>query len=169
MVTISAAPRILRSRLGVALLEAAIAVTVFAAATNWGTWYWNQSLALGRHPFFYQLYFEPAVMVACGKGFVVAQPQIPSMGRFLAEQAETFECADIPSNAKLGTDGMFQSGYRYLMTSVGLTWKLTGISWRRLGPLAGVLFGITIAAAYGVFRLGMGRVLSVLFAWLLSV
>jgi len=169
MVTIGDAPRVLRSRFGAVVVEAFIAVTVLVAATTWGAWYWNQSLALGRHPFFYQLYFEPAVMLACGKGFVVAQPQIPSMGRFLAEQTDTFDCADIPANAKLGTDGMFQGAYRYLMTSVGLTWKFTRISWRTLGPLAGVLFGITIAAAYAIFRLGMGRVLSALLAWLLSV
>jgi len=32
-----------------------------------------------------------------------------------------------------------------------------------------VLFGLTIAAAYGIFRLGMGRVLAALMAWALSV
>ena len=150
-------------------LEGAIVLTVLAAAANWGTWYWNQSLAIGRHPFFYQLYYEPAVMVACGKGFVVAQPQIPAMTKFLQEQTQTFDCRDIPADAKLGTDGLYQGAWRYLMTAVGWTWRMSGVSWRTLGPLAGLLFGLTIAAAYGIFRLGMGRILAVLCAWVLSV
>ena len=169
VVTIDSARRMVRSRVGAALLDVAIAVTVLVAATNWGTWYWNQSLALGRHPFFYQLYFEPAVMVACGKGFVVSQPQIPSMGRFLSEQADTFDCADISPSTKLVSDGLFQNAYRYLMTAVGLTWRATGVSWKKLGPLAGILFGVSIVAAYGIFRLGMGPMLSALLAWLFSV
>src|SRR5437868_5024792 len=141
MMALEVIRRHLRSRLGGALMDVAIAVTVFLAATNWGTWYWNRSLALGRHPFFYQLYFEPAVMVACGKGFVVAQPQIPSMGRFLAEQAETFDCADITADTKLVGDRLFQSANRYLMTAVGMTWRFSRISSRTLGPLAGALIG----------------------------
>lgn len=150
-------------------IDAVLAIAILAFATNWGTWYWNQSLAIGRHPFFYQLYYEPAVMVACGKGFVVAQPQIPEMTRFLNEQTQTFDCKDIPANAKLGTEGLYQGSSRYIMTAVGWTWRLVGVSWRQLGPFAGLLFGLTIAAAYGIFRLGMGPVMAVLCAWALSV
>src|ERR1043166_2161826 len=169
MLTLETTRRAMRSRPGAAVLDAAIAVTILVLATNWGTWYWNKSLAIGRHPSFYQLYFEPAVMVACGKGFVVAQPQVPSMGRFLAEQAETFDCADIPAGTKLVGDQLFQGANRYLMTAAGLTWRVRGISFRNLGPLAGALFGVAITAVYGIFRLGMGRVLSALLAWLVSV
>jgi hypothetical protein len=167
--TLDSVRRAVRSRVGAVLLDTAIALTILIAATNWGTWYWNQSLALGRRPFFYQLYFEPAVMVACGKGFVVSQPQVPAIGAFLSEQIETFDCSQIPPGATLQSQNLFQSAYRYLMTATGLTWRVTGISFRKLGPLAGVLFGVAIAAAYGLFRLGMGRVLSALLAWLLSV
>src|SRR5882724_5620008 len=112
----------------------------------------------------YQLYYEPAVMVACGKGFVVAKPQIPEMTRFLNEGTQTFYCGDIPANTTFVSKGLFQGSLRYLMTAVGWTWQSTGVSWRRLGPLAGLLFGLTIASAYGIFRLGMGRVLAVLCA-----
>src|SRR5262249_40374360 len=52
----------------------------------------------------------------------------------------------------------------YLMLSVGWTWRDVGMSFRRLGPLAGLLFGVAIAASYGIFRLGMGRLLAVLCA-----
>jgi hypothetical protein len=50
-------------------IEAGIILSVFVAASVWGTRYWYASLAAGRPPAFYQEYFEPAVMTACGKGF----------------------------------------------------------------------------------------------------
>ncbi len=149
--------------------ESVLVVVIFVWASIWGTMYWNRSLALGRHPFFYQLYYEPAVMVACGKGFLVAQPQVPAMTRFLTEQATEFDCRNIPADVKLGTEGLYQGPARYLMTMVGLAWRIVGVSWQRLGPVAGVLFGVTIAAAYGIFRLGMGWLLAALFAWALSM
>jgi hypothetical protein len=55
------------------------------------------------------------------------------------------------------------------MTAVGLAWQYTGVSWRRVGPVAGMLFGLTIAAAYGIFRLGMSRILASILAWVLSL
>jgi len=65
-------------------LDGLAALIVFAMAGIWGTHYWNASWAAGRAPAFYQDYFEPAVMTACGKGFVVATPSIPAMTDFLA-------------------------------------------------------------------------------------
>ena len=62
------------------VIEAAIVVAVFVAAAWWSTAYWNASFTAGRQPFFYQEYFEPAVMMACGKGFVISHPQISSDG-----------------------------------------------------------------------------------------
>jgi hypothetical protein len=168
-VNASSLRRVASSKRARIVLECAIVLGVFFAAGDWGRRYWNHSLELGRHPAFYQLYFEPAVMLACGKGFAVTVPQLPAVGRFLREETSTFDCNEIPSNATLIREGLYQGSARYLMTAVGWTWRSVGISWRRLGPLAGWLFGVTIAAAYGIFRLGMGRVLAVLCAWALSL
>jgi hypothetical protein len=168
-VNASALRRVASSKLGSAVLECVIVVAVFAAAQDWGRTYWNRSLAAGRHPGFYQLYFEPAVMVACGKGFVVTDPQPPAIGRFLKETTATFDCNDIPSDAVMVSAGGFQATARYLMLAVAWTWRSVGVSFRKLGPLAGLLFGLTITASYGIFRLGMGRVLAVLCACGLSL
>jgi len=151
------------------LVETGIVVIILIWASIWGTMYWNRSLALGRRPFFYQSYLEPAVMVACGRGFVIAQPQVPAMTRFLNEQAPEFNCADIPPDIHVVDEGLSQGSARYMMTAIGLTWRVVGVAWDRLGPLAGILFGVTIAAAYGIFRLGMGCVLASLCAWALSM
>jgi hypothetical protein len=128
---------------------------LFVALSIWATFYWQRTTAHGQ-PFYYQLYFEPAVMIACGKGMVVARPQVQEMVPFLLQKVDRFSCAAIPANAPLGTEDMFQVGtWRYLMLAVGLTWRIVGVSWSALGPLFGILFGATIAAAYLTFRLGM--------------
>ena len=142
-------------------IDVAIVLALLVGFGAWGAKYWKSVTARGQ-PFYYQLYFEPAVMVACGKGFVVSRPQVPEMASFLQQKVDLFSCGAIPPDAPLGTDDLFQLGsWRYLMLTVGWTWRLFGVSWRALGPLFGALFGATIAAAYTIFRLGMGPVLSV--------
>ena len=140
--------------------DAVIAFVVLVTAVIGGTRYWKRAVAIGQ-PFYYQNYFEPAVMVACGKGFVVARPQVEAMVPFLWRRADSFSCDAIPPDAPLGTEDMYQASWRYLMYAVGLTWRLAGVSWSTLGPLFAVLFGATLVAAYAIFRLGMGPLLAV--------
>ena len=151
------------------LIDGAIALLLFVGAAIGGLSYWKGAVANGQ-PFYYQNYFEPAVMLACGKGLVVARPQVPAMVPFLWRQTDRFSCDAIGPDAPLGTDDMFQLGsWRYLMLAVGSTWRVFGVSWSALGPLFAVLFGATIASVYAVFRLGMGPILAVAGSLLLSV
>jgi hypothetical protein len=149
-------------RRGVPLwLDCAVAFALFASLGIWGTGYWQRTAGRGQ-PYYYQIYFEPAVMVACGKGYVVARPQVPEMVAFLQQRTDRFSCDAIGPDARLGTDELFQVGsWRYLMLTVGYAWRLLGVSWSGLGPLFGTLFGVTIAAAYALFRLGMSPLLAV--------
>ena len=148
-------------------LDASIALLLFIGAATGGLSYWKRAAAAGQ-PFYYQNYFEPAVMIGCGKGFVVARPQVPAMVPFLRQQVDHFSCAAIPPDAPLTADEVFQQGsWRYLMLSVGYTWRLFGVSWSALGPLFAVLFGAAIASVYAVFRLGMGPVLALIGALVL--
>src|SRR5262249_32170872 len=48
-------------------LEAIFIASMFFGFSWWGLAYWRQATANGV-PFFYQPYFEPALMVACGHG-----------------------------------------------------------------------------------------------------
>jgi hypothetical protein len=148
-------------------LDGLIALLLFVGAATGGLSYWKRTVSAGQ-PFYYQHYFEPAVMIACGKGFVVARPQVPAMVPFLWRQADRFSCDAIPPDAPLGTEDLFQQGsWRYLMLAVGFTWRLFGVSWSALGPLFAALFGATIASAYAVFRLGMTPALALAGALLL--
>ena len=143
------------------LIEAGLVAALFLASAWWATSYWNASIAGGREPLFYQEYFEPAVMMACGKGFVVSATQPKPLEDFLWRRKPGFSCADLPSDLRLGVAGNHQWGMAYLMMLVSAAWRVLGISWTGLGPLCGALFGTMVAAAYGIFRLGMGRVISV--------
>lgn len=149
--------------------DACIALAVFAASGWWGAAYWNASFKAGRPPVFYQEYFEPAVMVACGKGFVIAQPQGPAMEAFVFRRVDTFSCSQIPADANLGTRGLYQGAWRYLLIATGLFWRIVGISWSGMGPLFGLFFAATITIAYGILRLGMGRSPALLAAIAMSV
>jgi len=149
-------------------VDAAIAVVLFVVCGVWSLAFWKRITVNGQ-PFYYQLYFEPAVMIACGKGFVVSRPQVPAMVPFLLRQTNEFSCAAIPPDAPLGTTDLFQLGsWRYLMLAVGYTWRLFGVSWRALGPLFALLFATTAAALYALFRVGMGPALAAAGAVILS-
>jgi len=138
-----------------------IALALLAATGSWGTWFWNTWTARGGQGVFYQAYFEPAVMVACGKGFVISNPQPKPLEDFLFLRRDSFSCSELPADVNLGRQQLYQEAWTYLQWTVGLSWRVLGISWSGLGPLFGLLFGLTIALSYGVFRLGMGRVVAV--------
>lgn len=149
--------------------EGLIVAALFVAAAWWGTYYWVASFNAGRQPIFYQHYFEAAVMMACGKGFVVAQPQVPRMTDFLQRRIDRFSCSEIPADTFLGTKGLFQGVWRYLMITTAIAWRFLGISWSGMGPLFGVFFAATITAGYILLRLGMGRAMALFGAFALSV
>ncbi len=51
-------------------VEAAIVLLLFVGASIGSYIYWKRTYA-PHQPFYYQLYFEPAVFIGCGRGFVV--------------------------------------------------------------------------------------------------
>jgi hypothetical protein len=149
--------------------DAAVAAVIFAVAAIWGWVFYIGYVKTGHHPFFYQSYFEPAVMVACGKGFVVSESQPPALRAFVLEQTDRFSCDELPPDLTVGTKGLYQRPWRYLMTTVGVVWRVVGISWSGLAPLFGVFYGATTALAYALCRLIAGRAAAVACAAALCV
>jgi len=125
----------------------------------------------GGTPQFYQQYFAPAVMSACGRGYInpygVQTPQ--QLSDFLTLKLDTFSCDYLPVNLLTSPLDKFQEVEQYLMGTVAFFWRLFGISWKALTPLYGIFYGATIAISYGIFRLGMKRVLAVIGSLLLTV
>jgi hypothetical protein len=138
--------------------DAILAVVIFTLSAIWGSAFYGRYIRTGGHPFFYQTYFEPAVMVACGKGFLVAHPQPPAVRAFLFQETDRFSCDQLPPDLNVSTQGLYQRPWRYLMTTVAIAWKVLGISWSRLAPLFGLFFGATTVLVYALARLVVGRV-----------
>ena len=151
--------------------DAAIAAAIFLVSAAIGSAAYVRAFRSGPRPFFYQSYFEPAVMVACGKGFLLAQPTPgpPEMRAFLNEERDRFSCDELPRDLQVGTTGLYQRPWRYLLTMVAIAWKVLGITWSGLWPLLGLLFGTTTLLAYALSRLIVGRVAAVVCAAALSV
>jgi hypothetical protein len=106
--------------------------------------------------------FAAAVAMACGKGFVnPGYTATPGLARFLARESDVFSCGEFPATVRPLALNFTQRLYRYLMSAAALVWSVRGVSWSGLWPLFGALFASTIASAYGLFRLGVGRLLAV--------
>ena len=94
--------------------------------------------------------------MACGHGFVDA-PESASIALrdFLHVKRDAISCDDVPAGTVARAPNFAQGLYRYLMESAALVWRVRGISWSALWPLFGLAYGMTLVAAYGLFRLGM--------------
>ena len=147
---------------------------VVACLFAWGAWwamtYQRAADAAGVKGSFYQSYFEPSVMMACGRGFVYTFPQnqVPALTAFLTTRADRFDCAALPPNIGTTKRGMFYS-WVYLMMTVALTWKMIGVSWSGLMLLLAALFGLVVVLVYGLFRLAADRTVAIASALMLSV
>ena len=145
-------------------MDFAIGAIIVLGSAIWGTQFWNQWTRQGGQPEFYQLYFEPAVMVACHKGFIISEQQSKILEDFLWRRRDSLQCSDLPADLKLSRKNMYQGAWTYLQYTVGLSWRVLGISWSGMGPLFGLFFGIVTGLSYAIFRLGMGRALAVVCA-----
>lgn len=113
-------------------------------------------------PSFYQNSFGPAVELAC-KDSAKAQDPV-ALNDFLSLKRQNISCNEVPSELPYSHPGekLLQKLSAYLLGTVGLLWRLTGVSWDAIKFLDGVLFAISSAFAYGIFRLGTGKLVSIL-------
>ena len=118
--------RLTRSRKEI-VADVAIACVVFALSSVWAARYWTAWTGQGGKPEFYQSTFEPAVMIACGHGFVASSPKPPALADFLEQRRDAISCAEIPAGAAQLQGWVFQRPVFYLMWFVGLAWRVLGI------------------------------------------
>lgn len=135
--------------------EAVWVAVLLVCAGVWGARYVQQWRDAGRPQAFYQQYFEPAVMVACGRGFAVAQPTHRAVEDFLEQRTDRVDCGWLGPDHPVVSEGLYQYAWFYLMWMVGAYWKVAGVSWSGLVPLFGALFALVIGLAYAVFRLAV--------------
>lgn len=166
--------------------DAWAALVVFAISAAAGIVYMAM---FDGQAYFAQHMFGPAAMWACGRGF--NNPMLsraPALTDFLYSRRDCIECGDIPAHIPLAPwDGEAlstdewalyhphpeyggwlncQRFHLYLLGGVAVLWWMLGVAWSSLLPLYGLLFGVTGAASYGLFRLAMRRAPAFVFALL---
>ena len=128
------------------------------------------SRANGTQPFFYQQNFEPAVMMACGRGYGVASPGPQAMSDFLQLRRNDFDCALLaPATRTVPPTLAANANWYYLYSAAAAVWRVTGISWTALDLLVAGFAATVTVLLYGLFRLVAPHSVSAGVALLLTV
>src|SRR5262249_40253241 len=135
----------------------AFALIVFAYLLGVG--YVRRAVSGGLKPEFYQREFGPAVMMACGRGYVSPVPgDAAALDQFLALERDTLECRDIPAGVRLQARlSLSQYVWKYLLWTAAAIWRVRGLAWAALVPLSGAMFAATVGLSYALARLLAGR------------
>jgi hypothetical protein len=135
-------------------LDAAVVVALFVAAFGTAFLAIKAFRSEGVQPWFYQGNFEPAVMMACGRGFISATPQAvpPELGDFLQRRRNDFDCSLFAASLPQ-TPITWNATWYYLYGTTAAVWRITGISWTALDGLVAGFAAVAAVALYGLFRL----------------
>ncbi|MEO7134080.1 MAG: hypothetical protein ABI024_07645 [Vicinamibacterales bacterium] len=149
--------------------DAIAAVAMFVTAFACGLAAVDSFTNAGNRPEYYRSEFAPAVLLACGHGFVNPPHQASSMepgagfealGSFLHQQQDSLECRELPRAFRAEPLNLFQATHRYLMTVAASVWMVTGVSWSALKIISALFYGLTASLVYLLARSSMGRALS---------
>ncbi len=149
------------------VLELAVAVLVFAGAAVAGWLY----LARVAGPPFHDYnnpdgrHFGPAVMWATGHGFGNPADSCvaPGLSEFLMKKQECWDSSRMPADARTSPiEGKFEADRLYIFFMVGVAWWLFGFSWAALNIPMALAYALTGILVYGICRLGMNRLLSLM-------
>lgn len=102
-----------------------------------------------------------AVTLACGRGFIFPEPgSIPALNEFLDYKTPVFTPDQLPAEFPTWEHAVFRETHQYFLYLLGAVWWLFGISWQTMKLLLAFFFVVSVLLVYGIFRLGMGRLLS---------
>ena len=146
-------------------------VIVALSATSCGVSYATMRAyrAAGVQPFFYQTNFEPAVMMACGRGFGVASLPSPALVDFLQTRRDGFDCGVLPAAPSRPLTLTANANWYYMYGTVAALWRVTGVSWAAIDILVAAFGGGVTLLLYGLFRLMTGRGAAALLSLLLTL
>ena len=78
--------------------EAILIAVLAVAAASWGTWCASASMRQGTRVTLYDFAYGPAVMLACGRGYVNPDSRhARALDDFLHTRTDRLSCADVPS------------------------------------------------------------------------
>ena len=126
--------------------------------------------AAGAQPAFYQSNFEPAVMMACGRGFVTSPSIHPALIEFLNVKRDTFDCSQLPAEmTELPLTTPANANWYYLYATAAGVWRVTGVSWTALDLVGSAMSAAGAVFLYGLFRLVAGAGLAAALAMALTL
>lgn len=97
--------------------------------------------------------YIPSILFACGKGFVNTNPsEVPHLRSFLDFNEQTFSPSYIPSEFQAQEMDTYQQYHRYLIYTVGMVWRIFGVSWEVLRWFLVFLYALTILIVYAIAR-----------------
>lgn len=104
---------------------------------------------IGRNYRFEQEWLVPAISLACGQGFTTPSAPYPeNMSLFLKQKSNSMSPSDLPKSWHRWDNSNFVKTHRYLITSIGLFWRVFGIRWDLLKIYATIMFVITVITTY---------------------
>ena len=143
--------------------DAYISLALFVFSWAIAGFYLPTFRAGGGTPQFYQSDFAPAVMSACGRGYVnIEARSIRPLAAFLDNRVDAFDCRDLPAQPAPAQLGLLPSVCRYLMLATAGVWRVTGVSWTSVDILLSAMFAIVITGAFLALRFAAGRTLAII-------
>ncbi len=139
--------------------EVLIVLAIFLVSTIVGMVYianWGQTADI------LQVGFGPSVMLGCGRGFVNPKASdVPELAAFLRPDLhhdgpplmDSFSCELLPEDMATVPFTGIQKRTWHMFWIAGWVWRVFGVAWSSLTPLYGLLFGLSVVGAYGIFRL----------------
>ena len=143
---------------------------VFAVVLSVAIYSKNNQLQNGGRAHFYQSYYEPAVRVACGQDFGVANSGNISQNfkNFLNDESTTLSCNDVSKIADLNPNPPTRA-WLYQFETVAIIWKIFGISWSHLYTYDCVVLALSGVIIFYIFALFTPLTLSAILAVISTV
>jgi len=118
--------------------------------------------------FYYQTLMPEAVLWACEQGFRFPIERPAALNDFLFLRARELDCAALQGIATAEA-GPSAYGHYYLVWSTALLWRLGGVSYQSLWPLAVLLYSTYAVGCFVLLRLCFARLPATIGAVLLTV
>jgi hypothetical protein len=104
--------------------------------------------------------FVTAVMVGLGHGLVQPASVSPELDDFLWQKTMTLAPSAVPADTEVLPPNHWEQRHRYLLSLIGIVWRVTGVNWNVLKVILAAAFALTLVLAYALLRQGMGPALA---------
>jgi hypothetical protein len=101
-----------------------------------------------------------AAMEACGQGLAAPGAISPEFAAFARRERASTSCAAVIGVSPPRAPDSFSLGYRYAVYSVAAAIRIGGLSWTTLDRYVAMLFAVSMALTYLLYRLLAGPVLA---------